>query len=211
MRWRACGDAAALVEVDDLDAVLRLHAAARSAHDAGRLTGLVDLVPAARTLLLRCTDRDALERVAAAVAALPLPEQVPATADEVHVAVRYDGADLADVAGHLGCEPAEVVRRHTATTWRVAFTGFAPGFGYLVAEHPAGPLEVPRRPESRTRVPAGAVGLAGEFTGVYPRSSPGGWQLLGRTTAPVWDPDRDPPALLRPGTRVRFTDEDAPR
>lgn len=207
MRWRPCGDAAALVEVDDLDTVLRLHAAALEAEAEGRLEGLVDLVPAARTLLLRCTDGGALARVAAVVAALPLPAHVPAAGGEVRVAVRYDGADLDEVADHLGCDPVEVVRRHTTTTWRVAFTGFAPGFGYLVAEEPAGSLVVPRRPESRTRVPAGAVGLAGEFTGVYPRSSPGGWQLLGRTDARVWDPDRDPPALLRPGTRVRFTDQ----
>lgn len=200
MRWRPCGDAAALVEVDDLDTVLRLHAAVRDA----RLPGVLDLVPAARTLLLRCADRPALERAAVAVAGLPLPDHVPVEGREVTVAVTYDGEDLQDVADHLGCDVAEVVRRHTSTAWRVAFTGFAPGFGYLVADDGDHPLEVPRRPESRTRVPAGAVGLAGEFTGVYPRTSPGGWQLLGRTDEVMWDAERDQPALLVPGAVVRF-------
>ncbi|GAB3998269.1 5-oxoprolinase subunit B family protein [Nocardioides marmoraquaticus] len=202
MRWRACGDAAALVDLDDLDTVLRLHAAVRDAHDD--LPGLVDVVPGARSLLLRCRDRAAVERVAATVDGLDLPGSAADHEGEVVVAVTYDGEDLADVAEHLGCDPTEVVRRHLATTWRVAFTGFAPGFGYLVPERPGGSLAVPRRPESRTRVPAGAVGLAGEFSGVYPRESPGGWQLLGRTDAVLWDADRDPPALLVPGTRVRF-------
>lgn len=84
----------------------------------------------------------------------------------------------------------------------MAFCGFAPGFGYMVGGDPR--LRVPRRDEARVRVPAGAVALAGEFTGVYPRASPGGWQLLGRTDAVIWDVDRDPPGLLRPGVRVRF-------
>lgn len=202
MRWRACGDAAGLVDLDDLDTVLRLHAAVLDARDD--LPGLVDVVPGARTLLLRCHDRAALERVAATVDGLALPGSAAGHEGEVVVPVTYDGDDLADVAEHLGCDPVEVVRRHLATTWRVAFTGFAPGFGYLVPERPEGSLEVPRRPESRTRVPAGAVGLAGEFSGVYPRESPGGWQLVGRTDAVLWDVDRDPPALLVPGTLVRF-------
>lgn len=200
MRWLPCGDAAALVEVDDLDTVLRLHAAV----EAAAPEGVVDLVPGARTLLLRCTDQRALERAAATVTGLDLPAHAPPTGREVTIAVHYDGEDLDDVAEHLGCDRAEVVRRHVGTTWRVAFTGFAPGFGYLVDDEGARPLEVPRREESRTRVPAGAVGLAGEFTGVYPRASPGGWQLIGRTDEAMWAVDRDPAALLSPGTRVRF-------
>ncbi|GAA1910866.1 allophanate hydrolase subunit 1 [Nocardioides lentus] len=212
MRWRPCGDAAALVEVDDLDTVLRLHAAVADARRDGGLPGVVDLVPAARTLLLRCATTTDLERAAETVAGLTLPDVPPATGDTVSLEVTYDGEDLDDVAGHLGCDVAEVVRRHTSTAWRVAFTGFAPGFGYLVPERDRDaphPLEVPRRPESRTRVPAGAVGLAGEFSGVYPRSSPGGWQLIGSTRTPTWDVDVDPPALLVPGTRVRFVEAGA--
>jgi KipI family sensor histidine kinase inhibitor len=108
------------------------------------------------------------------------------------------------VAGLTGLSPEDVVAAHTGQTWRVAFAGFAPGFGYLVGEDDR--LHVPRRDEARTRVPAGAVALAGEYAGVYPRTSPGGWQLIGRTDLVLFDPDRDPPALLRPGTRVRFVE-----
>ncbi|MET0315460.1 MAG: allophanate hydrolase subunit 1, partial [Rhodococcus fascians] len=122
--------------------------------------------------------------------------------DTVVVAVTYDGEDLSDVAEATGLTVAEVVRAHTEQTWTVAFGGFAPGFGYLVGQDDR--LTVPRRTTPRTTVPAGSVGLAGEFSGVYPRSSPGGWQLIGRTDAVLWDVERDPPALLRPGVTVRF-------
>jgi KipI family sensor histidine kinase inhibitor len=97
---------------------------------------------------------------------------------------------------------AEVVSAHTATPWRVGFGGFAPGFAYLVGGDPR--LEVPRRAEPRPSVPAGAVGLAGRYSGIYPRSSPGGWQLIGHTDAVLFDVDADPPALLQPGMTVRF-------
>nr|WP_255480138.1 carboxyltransferase domain-containing protein [Quadrisphaera sp. RL12-1S] len=213
------GTAAVLVELDDLAAVLALRAALGRrplpAVLAGGPDGAPEVVTAARTALLRWDARPAPPSRAVAAALAPLlasaddsaddsqpgtPDQDP---DEVRVPVVYDGADLADVARLTGLGVAEVVRRHAATPWSVAFTGFAPGFAYLVGGDPA--LRVPRREVPRTRVPAGAVGLAGEFSGVYPRASPGGWQLLGRTDVPVWDPAREPPALLRPGTRVRFT------
>ncbi len=106
------------------------------------------------------------------------------------------------MAARTGLTEAEVVAAHTGQTWTVAFCGFAPGFGYLVGVDDR--LRVPRRAQPRTSVPAGAVGLADAFAGIYPRSGPGGWQLLGRTEAVLWDLDRDPPALLRPGVRVRF-------
>ncbi len=115
----------------------------------------------------------------------------------------YDGPDLGDVARLTGLREGEVVAAHTGTEWRVAFGGFAPGFAYLMGGDPR--LWVPRRESPRTRVPVGAVGLAGEFSGIYPRESPGGWQLIGRTELPMWDLDRDPPALLAAGTTVRFT------
>jgi KipI family sensor histidine kinase inhibitor len=118
--------------------------------------------------------------------------------------VTYDGPDLDDVTRLTGLSRAEVVAAHTGTPWRVAFGGFAPGFAYLVGGDPR--LRVPRRVRPRPSVPAGSVALAGEFSGVYPRSSPGGWQLLGRTDTVLWDVDRDPPALLTPGTIVRFVD-----
>ena len=117
-----------------------------------------------------------------------------------------DPRALADVAALLGIDPREVVERHTSGVWTVAFGGFAPGFGYL-AGVPG--LEVPRRTSPRPRVPAGAVALAGEFSGIYPRVSPGGWQLIGTTRAVLWDPEREPAALLQPGSAVRFREVDA--
>ncbi len=122
----------------------------------------------------------------------------------VEISVHYDGPDLTEVAERTGLSPSEVVSAHTGRLWLVGFAGFAPGFAYLVDGDPR--LHVPRRPAPRTRVPAGSVGLAGEFSGIYPRASPGGWQLIGRTDQTLWDLDRDPPALLRPGLRVRFVD-----
>jgi KipI family sensor histidine kinase inhibitor len=121
----------------------------------------------------------------------------------IELPVIYDGTDLQDVARLLDCSAAEVVARHTADEWTVAFCGFAPGFGYLTS---TGSWDIPRRESPRTKVPTGAVGLAGEFSGVYPRESPGGWQLIGRTEVKIFDPGRDPAALFHPGRRVRFVD-----
>jgi KipI family sensor histidine kinase inhibitor len=118
----------------------------------------------------------------------------------------YDGADLADVAEHWGVSPAQAVRLHSGVEYRVAFCGFAPGFGYLTGL-PA-ELALPRRATPRAAVPVGSVAVAGRYTGVYPSASPGGWQLLGRTGARLWDPAREPAALLAPGTRVRFVPVD---
>jgi KipI family sensor histidine kinase inhibitor len=122
----------------------------------------------------------------------------------VEVPVHYDGPDLAQVAQLTGLDEAEVVRRHTGGDYRSGFCGFAPGFAYLTGLDPA--LHVPRRDDPRTRVPAGSVALADEFTAVYPRDSPGGWQLVGHSDIVLWDVERDPPALLAPGTPVRFVD-----
>ncbi|WP_375001845.1 allophanate hydrolase subunit 1 [Aeromicrobium sp. CTD01-1L150] len=204
MRWLPCGDAAAIIELDDLTEVLRLSAAIDVERTAGRLDGVVDVVPAARTVLVRCRSDGTLTRVAHHIATLEPATQPPVTGTQVRIPVRYGGADLHRVAALLDVDEPEVVRRHVDTLWQVAFTGFAPGFGYLVAADGSRPLEVPRHAEARTSVPVGAVGLAGEFSGVYPRSSPGGWQLIGSTDVVLWDVERDPPALLTPGTLVRF-------
>lgn len=188
-----------LVELDDLDEVLALYAALVR----DRPAGVVDIVPAARTVLV-VTD-PAVTSLAAVCAALRRttlrPESVGA-GERVQIPVTYDGADLEEAARALGVDTAELVFRHTEHEWVVAFCGFAPGFGYLTSSGWVG--EVPRRLSPRTRVPAGSVALAGEFTGVYPRESPGGWQLIGRTELSVFDPSRSPAALLRPGDRVRF-------
>jgi KipI family sensor histidine kinase inhibitor len=197
MRVRRYGDEALLVEPDDASAVLALAAAARAE------PGVLEVVPAARTLLVR-TAPDALDRLAARLPGLALADAAdPATqAEPVVLAVRYDGPDLSATADELGLEVDVLIARHAAGEYVVAFCGFAPGFAYLRGLDPA--LHVARLAEPRTRVPAGAVGIAGEFTGVYPRESPGGWRLLGSTDAPLWDLSRTPPALLTPGTRVRF-------
>lgn len=164
--------------------------------------GAVEIVPAARTVLLDglVDPSGALETVAGWTA--PVAQAV--AGPEVEVPVTYDGADLAEVARQWQVEVADVVRIHTGTVFTVAFCGFAPGFAYC-AGLPDG-LTVARRAEPRTAVPAGSVALAGEYTGVYPTASPGGWQLIGRTDVTLWEPDREPPALLAPGTRVRFVD-----
>jgi KipI family sensor histidine kinase inhibitor len=199
MRLLPSGSTALLVELDALDDVLALYAALADAPPAG----VVDVVPAARTVLL-VTDpaRTTLAAVAEAVRTTTPRPGAQRSGDTVELPVHYDGADLADAAGLLGLTPAELVERHTGAPWTVAFCGFAPGFGYLV--QPGGTWDVPRRATPRTKVPPGSVALAGEFSGVYPRESPGGWQLLGRTDTAVFDLDREPAALLRPGTRVRF-------
>ncbi|GDY30994.1 5-oxoprolinase subunit B family protein [Gandjariella thermophila] len=206
-RLRRCGRHAALVDVNDLEQVLDLHAELRRHTPAG----VVEMVPAARTLLLRFDPaRTTFDRLATDVAALAGgadPGTARAAGDTrapVTVPVRYDGEDLAELAREVGMPPGEVVRRHTAGEYVVAFCGFAPGFGYLAGLDPA--LHVPRRAEPRTRVPAGAVAVADRYTGVYPRPSPGGWRIIGHTELAVWQPDRDPPALLLPGTRVRFAE-----
>ncbi len=196
-----CADAGLLVELADLDEVLALYAELADAPPAG----VVDLVPAARTLLLRVdpdvADPGAVER--AVREARPRPGNRP-DAGHVEIPVRYDGEDLDEVGELTGLGARGVVEAHTGQEWTVAFCGFAPGFGYLVGEDDR--LHVARRENPRTKVPAGSVGLAGEFSGVYPRPSPGGWQLIGRTDAPVWDLDRTPPALLSAGVRVRFVE-----
>ena len=199
MRVLPSGSTALLVELDDLDAVLGLYAALTEAPP----DGVLDVVPAARTVLL-VTD-PAVTTLAAVEQAVRRTRPRSGRRDGgelVELPVVYDGADLADVAAHLGVDTGEVVRRHTGTTWTVAFCGFAPGFGYLTPD--GEPWDVPRRSSPRTKVPPGSVALAGEFSGVYPRESPGGWQLIGRTDVAVFDVTREPAALLRPGVRVRF-------
>lgn len=201
MRLLPCGDSGLLVEVEDLDAVLALYA--ELVDDLP--DGVVDLVPAARTLMLRIdptrTDPGRVGRVVRAVE--PHPERRHGEG-LIEVPVSYDGEDLAEVGRITGLGERGVVEAHTAQEWTVAFCGFAPGFGYLVGADDR--LTVPRRSVPRTKVPARSVALAGEFTGVYPRESPGGWQLIGRTPLQPWDLERDPPALLIPGTRVRFVE-----
>lgn len=200
MRFRRCGAAALLVEVGD---VLGWYAALVDRS----MTGVVEVIPAARTVLVRfdpsVVDSSVLESALAKVTPVPVAGE---DTEPVTIEVCYDGEDLAEVAKETGLRETEVVKIHTGADYLVGFSGFAPGFGYLTGLDER--LRLPRRDTPRVRVPAGAVAIAGEFTGVYPRPSPGGWRLLGHTNATLWDPTRSTPALLRPGTRVRFVSLD---
>ncbi|MFE7563666.1 5-oxoprolinase subunit PxpB [Kitasatospora sp. NPDC057500] len=202
--FRPVGERALLVELADTAEVTALYGWLRERLAAGELPPVGEIVPAARTVLLDgVADVDALARLLRT--ARPDPAAA-ATGPLVEVPTVYDGADLTEVARLWGVSPEAAVRIHTEPEYVVAFCGFAPGFGYLTGLPER--YEVPRRATPRSSVPAGSVALAGPYTGVYPHPSPGGWQLLGRTTLPLWNPTRTPPALLAPGTRVRFTLED---
>lgn len=203
---RDYGDRALLLECDSTEEVLALCESLRQAD----LPEITDIVPGARTVLVTLADGGGQAAVRVRLSSIPVrARQTPGrTQAEVVIDTVYDGVDLAEVAARLRMDADEVVRAHTATPWRVGFGGFAPGFAYLVGGDPR--LVVPRRIEPRTRVPAGSVALGGEFSGIYPRESPGGWQLIGRTAAVLWDISRPTPALLSPGTVVRFRDAGPP-
>lgn len=201
MRFLPVNLNAVMVELDDLDQTLALLASLRREP----IDGIEEMVPAARTILIHF--RPAVQSLSAlvdAIARRDVSAQAERSTTLIEIPVHYDGEDLAEVAHMLGITPEEVIARHTGSEYTVAFTGFAPGFGYLTGGHPS--LNVPRRTTPRTRIPAGAVGLAGTFSGVYPQASPGGWQIIGTTPTAMWDLGRPVPALLQPGDRVRFVD-----
>lgn len=202
MRFLPVGPRCLLVEMPDLDRTLALFRAL----EADPVAGVTDIIPAARTLMIRtgpgvaadgALARQILQRQPAGTTG---PTPIPAEA--IELPVTYDGEDLDQVARLMGLSVPEVIAAHQATEWQTAFCGFAPGFAYMTCADPR--FDLPRRPVPRTRIPAGSVALAGRFCGIYPQESPGGWQLIGHTEVPMWDLARNPPALLRPGTRVRF-------
>ncbi|MBO3680588.1 allophanate hydrolase subunit 1 [Streptomyces sp. NEAU-YJ-81] len=200
LRSLPVGEHGLLIEVDSGEAAEALHAELLRRAAARELPAVREIVPAARTVFL-----DGLAdpgRLATELPGWRIPPLDRGDSDIVEVSVRYDGPDLAEVAKRWGVTPEEAVRIHSGTEFRVAFCGFAPGFGYLTGLPER--FHVPRHATPRTRVPVGSVALAGGYTGVYPRSSPGGWQLIGTTDAVLWDTARNPAALFTPGTRVRF-------
>lgn len=190
-----------LVELADLGETLALLDALRGQP----VDGIREIIPAARTLMI-AFDQHALseEALAEAISARLGGARSEGTGALVEIPVRYDGEDLGEVANILGMTPDEVVRLNGESDYVAAFTGFAPGFAYLSGGDPR--LAVPRRKSPRVQVPAGAVGLAGEFAGIYPKASPGGWQLIGTTPLAMFDLDRVPASLLQPGSRVKFRD-----
>lgn len=200
LKVRDHGDRALLLECASVQEVL----AWTSALNADPIDGVTDIVPASRTVLLklRAPADQAIVRHRLTQRTAPPGTSDDTAAPPVTIPVRYDGLDLEEVAEHTGLSVDGVIAAHTGTLWTVGFCGFSPGFAYLVGGDPR--LPIPRRADPRTKVPTGAVALAGEFSGIYPRESPGGWQLIGTTDAVVWDLDRNPPALLTPGTRVQF-------
>ncbi|WP_342781666.1 allophanate hydrolase subunit 1 [Streptomyces piniterrae] len=198
------GEDSLLLDLDSPAEAQAWHAELLRRRGAGTVTPIRDIVPGEKTVLLYgVSDVDSIHRE------LPRWSVSGPTADDgplVEIPVRYDGADLGAVAGLWGVSEEEVVRVHSGAEHRVAFCGFAPGFAYLTGL--PGAYQVPRLAVPRTSVPAGSVALAGTYTGIYPRVSPGGWQLIGRTDVPLWDLEREPAALLTPGTRVRFVPQE---
>lgn len=204
MRLLPSGSHGLLLELEDTPTSLRWYEELERARERGLLPEVSDLVPAARTVLLALHGGADPAALAPRLRALtPGPRAASSAAgDPVQIPVHYDGPDLEHAATALGIEVSTLIERHQSERWSVAFCGFAPGFGYLTGE--VHDWQVPRRPEPRSAVPAGSVALAGPYTGVYPRSSPGGWLLIGRTELSVFDLAASPPALLAPGTRVSF-------
>lgn len=193
---RPAGDHSALIETGD-----RAPADVAAALRQTWPQDLVDVVPGHETVLATWTDSPPPAEAITAAFASTAPTS-PMTGRTTVIPVVYDGADLSSVAVTTGLSVEGLIARHTATEYRVAFLGFLPGFAYLVSDDPT--LHVPRHTDPRPTVPAGSVALGGEYCSVYPRESPGGWQLLGTTSATMFDPARTPPALLTPGASVRF-------
>ncbi len=201
MRVLRCGSSAVLVELDDERQVIGLHASLVAEPPAGT----TEFVPAARTVLVRYDPaRISIRQLTAEVTSRDHHVEEGRLDRLVEIPVHYDGDDLADVARLAGMSVQDVITRHLAGDYTVAFTGFAPGFAYLTGVDPV--LHVPRHSAPRARVDAGAVALADRFTGIYPRPSPGGWRIIGHTDMPTWNLDHQPPTVLTPGTRVRFTE-----
>lgn len=199
MNIRPMGDGALLVETRDSAEAQRL----RLTLAAESIPGLRQLVPGLDSLLIAVdpllTDLDALAQRLPELARTPQAAAAPRSHE---ISVRYGGEGLEAVAAALSMTAEEVVRRHSGAHYTVAFLGFVPGFAYLTGLDPR--LQLPRLTTPRTRTPAGAVAMAGEFTGIYPQTTPGGWHVLGLATSQLFDAARTSPALLSPGDQVRF-------
>jgi KipI family sensor histidine kinase inhibitor len=163
---------------------------------------MAEVVPAARTVMVVATSTAAAVDLRVLLETMPVLDLKPTAARPITIEVVYDGADLPWLAAHLGLSEEALITWHTGQTWRCAFTGFAPGFAYCVGESTQ--YVVPRHPSPRPSVPGGSVALADEFSAVYPKASPGGWRLIGRTGAQLWDADREQPALIEPTDALKY-------
>ena len=193
-----CGPAAVMIEVDDTEHAAQLAAHLRNA----ALEGVIDMVPAARTVLVCAATTGDLAAVLRAVTAFVPGERPLVDGIAVEVPTVYDGDDLAEVAEAVGLSIPQLIDLHSSNEYRAAFCGFVPGFAYLTGLPQI--LRLARRQNPRARVPGGSVAIGADFTGVYPSASPGGWHLLGRATVAMWDSARERPAFIEPGDRVRF-------
>ena len=196
------GPTCAMFELEAQGHVENLASHLRAAVRNGTLNDIEDVVPAARTVMV-------LTRTPAArTAVIDVAEQwhpageVAASGVEHRIEVLYDGPDMDEVRRLTGMDREEIIAVHSSAEYRVAFMGFAPGFGYLTGLPEV--LHLPRREDPRTRVPRRSVAIAGEYSAVYPRVSPGGWNLIGRSLQPMWLDDSDQPNVLAPGDLVRF-------
>lgn len=195
---RYVGQRALLAEIERPDDVLAL----QEHLTANPITGQLEVISAAETVMVTCSTPETARRIREALLNMVFPPRQHSENALVRIEVVYDGEDLRDVAAHCGLSPEAVITAHSTQTWTAAFTGFSPGLAYLVGENNI--LNVPRRPSPRTSVPAGSVALAGKYSSVYPRVSPGGWQIIGHTQTAMWDLTREHPALVTPGTEVIF-------
>ncbi|HEY3573546.1 MAG TPA: urea amidolyase family protein [Arthrobacter sp.] len=195
---RHVGQRALLAEVEHPEDVLAL----QEHLTANPLIGQLEVISAAETVMVTCTTEESARRIRQALLNMTFPPRQHGVSALVRIDVVYDGEDLRDIAAHCGLSPEAVINVHSAQTWTAAFTGFSPGLAYLVGENNV--LNVPRRPSPRTSVPTGSVALAGKYSSVYPRQSPGGWQIIGHTRTAMWDLARESPALVTAGTEVIF-------
>ncbi|WP_333619374.1 5-oxoprolinase subunit B family protein [Dietzia sp.] len=203
------GPTASLLELDSLTEVEDLFAFLCERRDAGELGGVVELVPAGRTVLISASNPSARASAVATCESWVPGTAKPEAGDHHEIPVVYDGPDLEDVARQLGGSTSDVIDLHSGARYRVAFMGFSPGFGYLTGLPEE--LHLPRRDDPREAVPPRSVAVAGEFSAVYPRTSPGGWNLLGRAAVPLWDEEWERPNLFAPGDTVTFVPEKGAR
>lgn len=194
------GTRALMIDLDSLEEVMDFYGALNTSP----LERQTDVVAGARTVLVTFDSTSAAKEAAEFLRTFTPEAAAAKESREIEIEVCYDGEDLDELAQLLGKTREELIEWHTSTVWKAGFGGFAPGFTYCVPADEADALDVPRRSSPRTEVPAGAVALAGDFSAVYPRTSPGGWQLIGTTTTPMWDSTAEPPALVSPGDTVRY-------